>query len=101
MALSKENNNSFKTFIIISSTLLLLVYIWMNFYVLYSKRIPGNFYIMTKKRAKGDIFFVNMDNIFPKKQNNIDSLMKGLNWLETHKDLKQALEKKGLDKKFY
>jgi len=101
MALLKEKNNSFKTFFIISSTLILLVYIWMNFYIVYSKRIPGNFYFMTKEKAKGNIFFVNMDNLFPKKQKNIDSLMKGLNWLEEHQDLKKALEKKGLDKKFY
>jgi len=73
----------------------------MNFYLVYSQRIPGNFYIFKKRIATFDSFFVNMDSLFPNNNNNIDSLMKGLNWLENHKDLKNALEKKGFDKKFF
>lgn len=95
MALSKvksEPRRSYKTVFLISAVLISAVYGWANFHVFYSNRLPGKLEIMVKQNPGMSYSVINLDRIFPDSQDEMQSLLLGVEVLEKDPKLRAIID---------
>lgn len=88
-----DNSGGFKFLFLVTAFVITGMYCWANFYVFYSARLPGNVSIRLKENPDWDYCVINLDNIFPDTQDEMQSLLLGVESLEKQPELMSIIEK--------
>ncbi|MDD5092201.1 MAG: hypothetical protein PHQ23_14970, partial [Candidatus Wallbacteria bacterium] len=96
-----QSEGNFKYLFLGLALLITASYCWANFYVFYSIRLPGRLEIAIKEGPDWEYCLINLDKIFPESQDEMQSLLLGVENLENRPVLRGIIEKNQVISKLF